>query len=115
MRIKDLTRYSLVALALILPVSGSADENALFNKLDTDKNGFISKDELLKSDLVVTKKTQGQQQIIHRDLTKDGQSTTLTAEQKKHLFDQIDTDQNGFLNRKEWSRASKDGFILWKF
>jgi Ca2+-binding EF-hand superfamily protein len=115
MSMKNLTRYSMIVLALALPVSGYAGDSELFKKLDTDKNSSISKDELLKSDLVIIKDAQGKQNVVHRDMAKDAETAAMTEEQKKHLFDQIDTDKNGYINRKEWSRASQNGFILWKF
>jgi Ca2+-binding EF-hand superfamily protein len=115
MKMKNLTRNLMVALALALPVSGYAGDSELFKKLDTDKNSSISKDELLRSDLIIIKDAKGNKKVVHRDMAKDAETAALTEEQKKHLFDQIDTDKNGYINRKEWSRASKDGFILWKF
>ncbi len=54
------------------PGGGDAGDEAVFNRLDADKNGRISRDELLKSDLVVVKDAKGQQQVLHRDMVKQG-------------------------------------------
>lgn len=112
---KNLMRSVIVVLALLLPVVGFAAESKLFSRLDTDKSGSISKDELLKSDLVVVQGPNGQKQVVLRDMAKDPKAVKMSEEQKNRLFEQIDTDKNGFASRKEWSRASRDGFILLKF
>ncbi len=113
---KMFIRFSLLLLPLLISVSSIiASETDLFNRIDTDKSGHISKEELLKSDLVVTTSTGGQKIVVHRDMIKDGEAAALTEEQKHNLFKNIDSDKDNYLNSKEWSRASPDGFILFKF
>lgn len=112
---KQLVRSTALVLALVLPVAAFAGDTKLFNALDTDKNGSISKDELVKSNLAVVKGPKGKMKVVHRDMMKDGSVAAMTEEQKKRLFDQLDTDKNGEISRKEWNRASRDGFILLKF
>lgn len=112
---KQLIGYTLAVLAVLAPVAGNAGDEAVFNRLDTDKNGQISRDELVKSDLVVVKDAKGQHHVVHRDMVKQGDAAALTEAQKQRLFGQIDTDKSGQINRKEWNCASPNGFILWKF
>lgn len=112
---KQLVRSLVVAMALIIPVAVFAAEDKLFTTLDADKNGSISKDELLKADLHVVTTPKGQKQVVHRNMLKEVASAAMTEEQKKRLLDQVDTDKNGQISRKEWSRASRDGLILLKF
>lgn len=102
-------------MASALAATADAGETRLFNRLDADKSVTISREELVKSDLVLVKDKDGKKQVQHRDLTGESQAAPLTEDQKHRLFDQIDRDKNGFINRKEWNRASPDGFILWKF
>lgn len=92
---------------------GAAD--SLFNKLDTDQSGHLSREELLKSDVVAVKGADGKDLVVHRDTVKNGKAAALTADQKHKLFESLDSDKDGYVSRKEWSRASPDGFILWKF
>lgn len=108
-------RCAVVLAAVLLPVSGIAENNDVFNHLDADKDGHVSKDELLKADLVVVTDATGQQQVVHRNLMKQGEAAALTEEQKHRFFSHLDEDKGGYVTRKEWSRASPDGFILWKF
>lgn len=110
-------KWLLVAAVLVsaLAATAEAGDQNLFKQLDVDKSDSLSRDELMKSDLVAVPDKDGKKRIQHRDLVKDGQAAPLTADQKHRLFDQIDRDKNGFINRKEWNRASPDGFILWKF
>lgn len=105
----------VIALALMVPVSGNADDNKLFNQIDADKSGHLSKDELLKANLGVVKDQKGQQRLAHGDLVKDGKAAALSEEQKHLLFEQLDKDKDGYVTWKEWSRASPDGFVLFRF
>jgi len=110
-----LLRYMIVVLALLLPLDGTAEDSTLFNRLDADKSGHLSKDELLNSDLVVVTDAKGQKQLTHRDLVKETEAAAVTEEQKHRFFEHHDQDENGYLSSKEWSRASPDGFVLWRF
>lgn len=108
-------RFLLVMITVLLPVLGTAEDSTFFNRLDTDKSGDISKNELLKSDLAVVTDQKGQKQVVHRDLVKEGEDAAMTEEQKHRLFEQLDEDKSGYVTWKEWSRASPDGFVLLRF
>jgi len=110
-----LMRYLVVLMTMLLPVIGNAEDSTVFNRLDTNKSGDISKDELLKADLAVVTDQKGQKQVMHRDLLKEGEGAAMTEEQKHRLFEQLDEDKSGYVTWKEWSRASPDGFVLLRF
>ena len=111
---KQVVRGAVLVLVLLVPTVIFAAENKVFTQLDADKNGTVSKDELLKADLHLVATPKGQQ-VVTRDMVKAGTAAAMTEEQKKSLFDQIDTDKSGQISKKEWSRASRDGLILLKF
>ncbi len=112
---KKLVCGTAMMVVLMVPMAVFAAEDTLFSKLDADKNGSISKEELLKADLRVVATPKGQKRVVHRDMLKAGTAAAMTEEQKKRLFDQVDTDKNGHISKKEWSRASRDGLILLTF
>jgi Ca2+-binding EF-hand superfamily protein len=108
-------RYAVVVMTVLLPVIGNAEDRTVFNRMDADKGGDISREELLKADLGLVTTPNGQKQVVHRDLLKQGEAAAMTEEQKQRLFNQLDEDKNGYVTWKEWSRASPDGFVLFRF
>ena len=107
---------AILSIMLALPAAGLAGDDKLFDKLDTNKDGTLSKDEVMKNDLVVVPRKDGTKQVQSRDSAGDEKApATMSAEDKKKLLDSIDQDKNGSISRKEWNRASPDGFVLWRF
>lgn len=100
-------------LAVSLPAAAMA-EPLSFDRLDTDKSNSISRTEFLKGDMVLVTAPDGSKRVGQRNPAIAGQ-TAVTEQEKHRLFDSIDRDRNGFISRKEWQRASPDGFILWRF
>ena len=112
---KQLKICCVVMAVLLVPVLGTTEDRTVFSRIDADRSGHVSKDELLKSDLVVVTNAQGQQHVVHRDLVKEGTAAAVTEEQKRMLFEKLDHDKDGYVTWKEWSRASPDGFVLLRF
>jgi hypothetical protein len=107
---------TMLSVMLALPAACLAGDDQLFDKLDTNKDGTLSKEELTKNDLVIVPRKDGKKQVQSRDAAGDSkQSQAMTAEDKKKLLDSIDQDKNGSISRKEWNRSSPDGFVLWRF
>lgn len=105
----------VVCAALTVPVAALASERMVFDKVDTDKGRTISRDELVKADLVAVPGPKGSRKVVHRDMIGQAEAVALTEEQKHALFDRMDSNKDGQISRKEWRRASPDGFILLKF
>ena len=108
----------IIALFIILalPAICLGDDDKLFDKIDTNKDGTLSTEELSKSDLEIVTRKDGTKQVQSHKLSGDGQpAQTMTTEEKKKLLERIDQDKNGSISRKEWNRASPNGFVLWRF
>lgn len=106
---------SVILGLVLLPLAAIAGDTAGFNRIDTDKNGSISMEELLKADLVAVPEHSGAKRILLHDALKHQKGTVLTSDQKRALFKRLDSDKSGSISHKEWDRASPNGFILWKF
>lgn len=112
---KQLICRLLLALVAIFLIGGFGGGDTLFEDLDSDRSGSISREELLKGDLVVVKDKEGKGKILHRDMVKDADTLSLTDEHKRLLFDQLDANKDGYISKEEWKRASPQGFVIWRF
>jgi len=107
---------TILSIMLALPAACLAGDDKLFDKLDTNKDGTLSSEEVSKNDLVIATRKDGTKQVQSRDVAGDGQpATAMTAEDKKKLLGTSDQNRDGSISRKEWNRASPDGFVLWRF
>ena len=106
----------VLSIMLALPAVSIADDDKLFDKLDSNKDGTLSSEELSKSDLEIVTRKDGTKQVQSHELAGDVQSAqAMAAEDKKKLLGSIDQDKNGSISRKEWNSASPNGFVLWRF
>ncbi len=108
----------IIALFIILalPALCLGDDDKLFDKIDANKDGTLSSEELSKSDLEIVTRKDGTKQVQSHEHAGNGPpAQPLTAEDKKKLLERIDQDKNGSISRKEWNRASPNGFVLWRF
>ena len=110
------TRILSVCIALLaLPFVVSAADDKLFDKLDSNKDGSISREEFISCPLVRSKDASGKDRIQHKDLcAKPG--AALSVQDKQRLFDKVDTDRSNNINRKEFYKfATPDGFAPIRF
>jgi Ca2+-binding EF-hand superfamily protein len=93
-----------------------ASDDQLFDALDADKDSAVTLEEMKSQKLVIESGEDGVKEVHPADGADEAGSTTpMTFEQKRKLLEGIDQNKDGSINRKEWNRASPDGFILWKF
>lgn len=105
-----------VCLLLSAPLAiQAADAGALFDKLDTNKDGAISREEFVSCPLVRSTDSSSKDRIQHRDLcVKPG--SALSVAEKQRLFDKVDLDKSGSISRKElYKFATPDGFAPIRF
>ena len=96
---------------------------AAFNEIDTDKNGVLSKDEILKNDFNFFGIASNWEELINKiDLDNNGQIdfyefmaatidhvNILTDENIRYAFDILDTDKKGFLEIEQLKKALPSG------
>jgi len=104
-----------VFFAFSLPVFCSSADDKLFEKLDKNSDGSVSMEEFMRSDIVVVTREDGKQELQHKDFVKEGKAAALSEMQKRKFWEQADHNRDGRVDRKEWSRASPEGFVLWRF
>lgn len=104
-----------LALALLPTGLFAADNGKLFDKLDNNKDGVISREEFTSCPLVRVKDSDGKERIQHRDLcAKPG--LALSLEEKQKMYDTIDVDKSGALTRKKLNKfATPEGFAPIRF
>lgn len=109
-----LTGCLIILLSAPVVVAGNGS-NGLFDKLDTNKDGVVSREEFTSCPLVRVKDPNGKEHIQHRDLcAKPG--LALSIEEKQKMFDKIDVDKSGALTRKKLNKfATPEGFAPIKF
>lgn len=99
----------LIICSTLLAVSAGASgigQDALFDKLDRNRDGVISREEFTSCPLVRTKDGH----IQHRDLCASP-GVALSVEEKGRLYDTLEPGKNDALTRKRlYQFATPDGF-----
>lgn len=109
MRICLLVVCGVVSVFLI--GTAVAEQGQLFEKLDRDKSGAISRQEFVSCPLVRNKEGR----IQHQELCADP-AAVLSVEEKNRLYDTIDVERKGAVTRKKLNRfATPDGFAPIRF
>lgn len=89
----------------------AADQAQLFDKLDIDKNGTISREEFTSCPLVRGKDGR----IQHQELCANP-GAALSIEEKSRLYDKIDVQRSGAITRNKLNKfATPDGFAPIRF
>jgi hypothetical protein len=89
----------------------AADTGKLFNKLDADKSGAISREEFVSCLLVRDKEGN----IKHAELCANP-GAALSVTEKDRLYNKIDLERSGAITRKKLNKfATPDGFAPIRF
>jgi Ca2+-binding EF-hand superfamily protein len=97
------------------PVLAGEGLDDLFNRLDAEKDQQLTLDEFLKGDFSVSKGVNDNFQIS-QDSRQGNNADTATAEKnKRKLFERLDADRNGAVNRKEWMDSLSTGLVIFRY
>ena len=111
-------RFLLACVFLSLftaPVIAREGLDDLFNHLDTEKDQQLTLDEFLKGGFSVSK-GENENFLISQDLRQGNNADTATAEKnKRKLFERLDADRNGAVNRKEWMDSLSTGLVIFRY
>lgn len=110
--IKKMTVLSVMSL---FPAVALAADSDLFESIDKNSDGTITREEFISCPLVRGKSSEGKERVKPRDLCANP-LTDLTAEEKERLFKKLDVENRGSLKEKDvYKYATPDGFAPIRF
>jgi len=109
-------RYlAITAIVMLFPVFSIAADSDLFESIDKNNDGQITREEFISCPLVRGKNTEGKERVKPRDLCANP-LIDLSVEEKERLFEKLDTDKRGMLKDKDINKyATPDGFAPIRF
>jgi Ca2+-binding EF-hand superfamily protein len=105
----------LFVFLLTMPALAVENSDQVFNRFDADNDGQLSLEEFLKGDHSVSKGDDGTfslSPVASGDVTENAE---LSAKHKRDLFERLDIDNNGAVNRKEWQDSLSTGLVVFRF
>jgi Ca2+-binding EF-hand superfamily protein len=112
---KRLLLTGLVFSLLTIPVSAEEKGDEVFNRLDSDNDGQVSREEFLSGKYKVRKGDKEVYHFSYVDPEADEQGNASSNKHKHSLFERLDADRNGAVNRREWQDSVSTGLVLFRF
>jgi Ca2+-binding EF-hand superfamily protein len=112
---KKMLLAGLFLCVISVPVIAAESSDEVFNRIDIDKDGQITLDEFLKGDMPVSKGENGE--FILGTSGQEGKNVdaATTEKHKRALFERLDVDNNGAVNRKEWMDSLSTGMVIFRY
>jgi Ca2+-binding EF-hand superfamily protein len=105
----------LLLSVLTAPALAADSGDDVFKRMDIEKDEQITLDEFLKSDMTVSKGESSEFLLnTARQEGKDIDAAT-TEKHKRALFERLDVDNNGAVNRKEWMDSLSTGLVIFRY
>ena len=112
---KKMLLAGLFLCVFSVPVIAAESSDEVFNRIDIEKDEQITLDEFLKGDMSVSKGENGEFLLSPAGKEgKDGDAAS-TEKHKRALFERLDVDNNGAVNRKEWMDSLSTGMVIFRF
>jgi hypothetical protein len=112
---KRILLAGLLLSVFTVPVLAADSGDDVFNRMDINKDEQITLDEFLKGDIPVSKGKNGEFLLgTSGQKEKNGDAAT-TEKHKRALFERLDVDKNGAVNRREWMDSLSTGLVIFRF
>jgi Ca2+-binding EF-hand superfamily protein len=114
----SMKRLFLVGLLLSffsVPAISAESNDEVFSRMDREKDGQLTLDEFLKSDISVSKGENDDFLISSVGVAGKDVDAATTEKHKRALFERLDVDNNGAVNRKEWMDSLSTGMVIFRY
>lgn len=112
---KRLLLAGLLLSSLSVPVSAAEGGDDIFNRMDIEKDQQLTLDEFLKGDVSVSKGEKNDFLIGPSEREGTSVDAATTEKHKRALFERLDVDNNGAVNRKEWMDSVSTGVVIFRY
>lgn len=112
---KRLLLAGLLLSSLSVPVSAAESGGDIFNRMDIEKDQQLTLDEFLKGDVSVSKGEKNDFLLGPADQGATSVDAATTEKHKRALFERLDVDNNGAVNRKEWMDSVSTGLVIFSY
>ncbi len=112
---KHMVLVGLFLSVFSVPVIAAESSDEVFNRIDIEKDEQITLDEFLKGDMSVSKGENGNFLLGTEGPQGKDIDTATTEKHKRALFERLDVDNNGAVNRKEWMDSLSTGMVIFRY
>jgi Ca2+-binding EF-hand superfamily protein len=112
---KRLLVTGLLLFSLSVPAIAAESGDDIFSRMDIDKDQQITLDEFLKGNISVNKGEKDDFLIGTAGQEGSAGDAATTEKHKQALFERLDLDKNGAVNRKEWMDSVSTGVVIFRY
>jgi hypothetical protein len=112
---KRMVLVGLLLSVLTAPALAADSGDDVFKRMDIEKDEQITLNEFLKGDMPVSKGENNE--FLVNTAPQEGKDVdaATTEKHKRALFERLDVDNNGAVNRKEWMDSLSTGLVIFRY